>query len=116
MRTPTRLLGRTARTRRAAATARCYHLRDCLHGGRTVDVPAEQIATAVSAWLAKVGATSPMAQALARAVVRGDWPNAHASPNACRWRGPSRPDTAGHASSPPLRLNCIRLARGYWPR
>jgi len=41
-------------------------------------VPAEQIAMTVSAWLADVGATSPLAQELAHAVLRGDWTNVHA--------------------------------------
>jgi hypothetical protein len=78
MRTLTHLLGRTPGFRRSPGVGTCYCLRDCLHDGRTVEVPAERIAVTVSAWLAELGATSPLAQELACAVRSGAWPNAHA--------------------------------------
>jgi hypothetical protein len=78
MQTLTHLLGRTSQARRPAVAGTCYRLRDCLHDGRTVEVPAERIGMIVSAWLAELGATSPLAHELARAVCGGDWPNAHA--------------------------------------
>jgi hypothetical protein len=37
-------------------------------------VPAQEIATTVSAWLAELGAHSPLVDDLARAVCAGDWP------------------------------------------
>ena len=41
-------------------------------------MPGHQIATTVSAWLAELGAHSPLAEDLARAVHAGDWPAARA--------------------------------------
>jgi hypothetical protein len=78
MSTLSHLLGLGVRAPRSAATVTSYRLRDCLHDGRTVEVPAERIALTVSTWLAELGVTSPLAQELARAVDSGDWPNAHA--------------------------------------
>ena len=78
MRTLTHLFGRTPLASGPVVAGTCYRLRDCLHDGRTVEVPAERIAMIVSAWLAELGATSPMAQELGRAVCSGDWPNIHA--------------------------------------
>jgi hypothetical protein len=51
-----------------------YRVTDRLHEGRTV--PAHEIATTVSAWLAELGAHSPLVDDLARAVHAGDWPAA----------------------------------------
>jgi hypothetical protein len=53
-----------------------YRVSDRLHAGRTVHVPAHQIASTVSAWLAELGAQSPLVDDLARAVRAGDWPAA----------------------------------------
>jgi hypothetical protein len=53
-----------------------YRISDRLHEGRTVDVPAHEIATTVAAWLAELGARSPLVDDLARAVHAGDWPAA----------------------------------------
>ena len=78
MSTLSHLLGRASQAHRPAARGNCYLLRDCLHAGRIVEVPAERIALIVSTWLAELGVTSPLAQELARAVDSGDWPNAHA--------------------------------------
>ncbi|KAA0079526.1 hypothetical protein CIW52_28135 [Mycolicibacterium sp. P9-64] len=78
MPTLTHLLGRAPGLHRSPGAGTCYCLRDCLHDGRTVQVPAEWIAVTVSAWLAELGATSPLVQELACAVRSGDWPNAHA--------------------------------------
>jgi hypothetical protein len=55
-----------------------YRVTQCLRDGRSVEIPAHQIAPTVSAWLAEVGANSPLVDDLARAVRTGDWPAAHA--------------------------------------
>jgi len=55
-----------------------YQLTDCLHVGRTVCVAGDGIACTVSAWLAELGAHSPLAEDLARTVRNGDWTAAHA--------------------------------------
>lgn len=55
-----------------------YCVTDRLHGGRTVRVPGHQIATIVSAWLAELGAHSPLVEDLARAACLGDWAAANA--------------------------------------
>jgi hypothetical protein len=67
----------TGMYRRATrTTSAIYRVTDLLHEGRMVDVPAHQIATTVSAWLAELGAHSPLVDDLARAVHAGDWPAA----------------------------------------
>jgi hypothetical protein len=66
---------RHRRTRRAVRT---YRVVDRLHDGRAVDVPGTEIATIVSAWLAELGAHSPLVDDLAVAVRDGDWPAAYA--------------------------------------
>ena len=43
-----------------------YCVTDRLHDGRAVQVPGHQIAPLVSAWLAELGADSPLVQDLAR--------------------------------------------------
>ena len=53
-----------------------YRVTDRLHEGRTFHVPAHEIASTVSAWLAELGAHSPLVDDLARAVHAGDWPAA----------------------------------------
>lgn len=55
-----------------------YQLTDRLHHGRIARVPAQEITATVSAWLAELGAHSPMVDDLARAVCAGDWPTAYA--------------------------------------
>jgi hypothetical protein len=64
------------RTLRAIPTTTIYRVADRLHEGRTVEVPCHQIVTTVSAWLAELGAHSPLVEDLARAVHVGDWPAA----------------------------------------
>ena len=59
-------------------TTTIYQLTDRLHDGHTIRVPAHQIPATVSAWLAELGARSPLVDELARAVRCGDWPAAHA--------------------------------------
>ena len=50
---------------------------DRLTHGRSVCVPGDEIAAAVSAWLAELGTYSPLVEDLARAARAGDWPAAH---------------------------------------
>ena len=59
-------------------TTPIYQLTDRLHDGHMARVPAHQITATVSAWLAEVGAHSPLVNDLARAVRVGDWPATHA--------------------------------------
>jgi hypothetical protein len=66
----------TGMNRRAARTRTTYLVRDRLHAERAVRVPAHEIAATVSAWLAELGARSPLVEDLARAVHAGDWPAA----------------------------------------
>lgn len=58
---------------RAVPTVTLYRVTDRLHGGRTVRVPGHEIAPIVSAWLAELGAHSPLVDDLARAARVGDW-------------------------------------------
>ena len=62
--------------RRAARAGTTYLVSDRLHVGRTVHVSAHEIAATISAWLAELGAHSPLVNELARAVCAGDWPAA----------------------------------------
>ncbi|MDG5484525.1 hypothetical protein [Mycolicibacterium gadium] len=57
---------------------RRYRITQRLHGGLSVEVPADAIATTVSGWLAELGAESPLAGDLQKAVNEGDWPKARA--------------------------------------
>ena len=59
-------------------TATIYQLTDRLHEGHVARVPAHQIPATVSAWLAELGAHSPLVDDLERAVQGGDWSAAHA--------------------------------------
>jgi hypothetical protein len=59
-------------------TMTIYKLTDRLHDGHTAYVPADGIAPTISAWLAELGACSPLADDLARAVRTGDWRAAYA--------------------------------------
>ncbi len=60
------------------STTTIYQLTDHLHDGHRVRVPADKITATVSAWLAEVGAHSPLVDDLARAVSVGDWPATYA--------------------------------------
>ena len=64
--------------RQSAQTRPLYRVTQCLRDGRTVDVPGDAIATTVAAWLAELGARSPLVDDLARAVRAGDWAAARA--------------------------------------
>lgn len=64
--------------RRTAETRTIYRVTDRLHDGRTVHVLGHEIAPTVSAWLAELGARSPLVDDLARAAHAGDWPAAFA--------------------------------------
>ena len=55
-----------------------FQLTDRLHDGHTARVPTDEIAATVSAWLAEVGAHSPLVDDLASAVRLGDWPATYA--------------------------------------
>jgi hypothetical protein len=72
---PFTALWRHRRTRRTVTT---YRVIDRLHDGRAVDVPGTEIVAVVAAWLAELGAHSPLVGELARAVRTGDWPAAYA--------------------------------------
>ena len=72
MRSLTSLVGR----RQLVGTT--YQLTDCLHAGRTVHVSVDAIACTVSAWLAELGAHSPLVEDLARTLRDGDWTAAYA--------------------------------------
>lgn len=50
-----------------------YSVTDRLHNGRTVRVPGHEIASTVAAWLAELGAQSPLVEDFARAACAGDW-------------------------------------------
>lgn len=63
---------------RRPQTTPIYRVTQCLRDHRTAEVPVHQIATTVSAWLAELGADSPLVDDLARAVDAGDWTSAHA--------------------------------------
>ena len=55
-----------------------YQLTNRLHDRHMARVPAHQTRATVSAWLAELGAHSPLVDDLARAVRGGDWPAAYA--------------------------------------
>lgn len=59
-------------------TTTIYQLTDRLDDEHMARVPAHQITATVSAWLAELGAHSPLVDDLARAVRVGDWPTAYA--------------------------------------
>jgi hypothetical protein len=67
----------TCLVRRQQPAGMTYQLTDCIHTGRTAHVSAEGIASTVSAWLAELGARSPLAENLARTVRAGDWTAAY---------------------------------------
>ncbi|MBV9089678.1 MAG: hypothetical protein JO044_07210 [Mycobacteriaceae bacterium] len=55
-----------------------YQLTNCLGEGRRIRVTGDEIAPTVSAWLAELGATSPLVEDLAAAVSAADWPKTRA--------------------------------------
>ena len=55
-----------------------YRVTQRLGGGLTVEVPEGAIAATVSGWLAELGAVSPLADDLERAVHAGNWSAARA--------------------------------------
>ena len=59
-------------------TSPIYRLTQCLRDERSIEVPADEIAPTVSAWLTELGANSPLVEDLARAVRAGNWPAARA--------------------------------------
>jgi hypothetical protein len=59
-------------------TATVYQLTDCLHDGHTARVAAHEITATVSAWLAELGAESPLVDDFERAVRGADWGTAYA--------------------------------------
>jgi hypothetical protein len=63
---------------RVLSPATMYRVTDRLHGRRTVRVPGHEIAPIVAAWLAELGAHSPLVDELARAACVGDWSAAYA--------------------------------------
>ncbi|MGD1173177.1 hypothetical protein ACKUVQ_07830 [Mycobacterium seoulense] len=63
---------------RVVPVATMFRVTDRLHCGRTVRVPGHEIAPTVSAWLAELGAHSPLVDELARAARVGDWSLAYA--------------------------------------
>lgn len=71
-------LWRYLRAGHAGSPTTLYQVTDRLHEERTVRVPFNAIGPTVSAWLAELGANSPMVEDLARAVRNGDWPAAYA--------------------------------------
>jgi hypothetical protein len=64
--------------RRVPTTAPIYRVSQRLRGGLTVEVPAEAIAPTISAWLAELGADSPLVEDLEKAIHAGDWSAARA--------------------------------------
>jgi hypothetical protein len=73
---------------------------DQLTHGRTVCVPGDEIAPAVSAWLAELGTHSPLVEDLARAARAGDWPVAHALGERLSVKVTSLPATATGRTNP----------------
>ncbi|MEZ0052530.1 hypothetical protein ABIA30_003548 [Mycobacterium sp. MAA66] len=64
--------------RRPSQKVPVYQVTNRLRAGRTVQVPGDEIAATVSAWLTELGTDSPLVEDLARAVRAGDWPAVHA--------------------------------------
>ena len=69
----------TSLVRRQQLAGTTYQLTDCLRDGRTVHVSADRDRLrTVSAWLAELGAHSPLVEDLARTVRDGEWTAAYA--------------------------------------
>ena len=62
----------------ARSSTTMYYVTDRLHDGRTVQVRGHEIAPIMSAWLAELGAHSPLVEDLARAACVGEWAAAYA--------------------------------------
>jgi hypothetical protein len=77
-----------------------YQVTDRLTHGRSVCVPGDEIAAAVSAWLAELGTYSPLVEDLARAARAGDWPAAHALGEHLSVKVTSLPATAPRRANP----------------
>jgi len=77
-----------------------YQVTDRLTHGRSVCVPGDEIAAAVSAWLAELGTYSPLVEDLARAACAGDWPAAHALGEHLSVKVTSLPATAPGRANP----------------
>jgi len=77
-----------------------YQVTDRLTLGRSVCVPGDEIAAAVSAWLAELGTYSPLVEDLARAARAGDWPAAHALGEHLSVKVTSLPATAHGRTNP----------------
>ena len=77
-----------------------YQVTDQLTHGRTVCVPGDEIAPAVSAWLAELGTHSPLVEDLARAARAGDWAVAHALGEHLSVRVTSLPATTTGRTNP----------------
>lgn len=60
-----------------ASPVMSYRLTDRLHDGRIARVSVDGIGATVTAWLAELGASSPMVDDLVTAVRHGDWPTTH---------------------------------------
>ena len=76
-----------------------YQLTDRLHDGRTAHVPADAIVATISAWLAELGAASPLVEDLAQAVRVDDWPKAHHVADYLSLEVTVAADSAGYGSS-----------------
>lgn len=63
---------------RVAQTSPIYRVTQSLRDERTAEVSGSDIASTVSAWLAELGADSPLVDDLAQAVRAGDWPTVRA--------------------------------------
>lgn len=71
-------LQRRSQSHRAVPTTRVYQVTDRLHEGHSVRAPDHEIVATVKAWLAELGADSPLVEDLARAIRAGDWPVVYA--------------------------------------
>jgi hypothetical protein len=69
---------RRAHPHREARTTTVYRVTDRLHAGRSVHAPGYEVVETVRAWLAELGADSPLVEDLARAIRTGDWPAVYA--------------------------------------
>jgi hypothetical protein len=72
-----RIWRRLSRHPKEQAEMAIFRVTDRLHRGRTAYVPGDRIVATVSAWLAELGAESPLVDDLARAVCAGNWSAAH---------------------------------------
>jgi hypothetical protein len=78
MKSPNHLIPFVGRAHQRGPRILSYRVTDRLNSGHAARVSVDGIASTVTAWLAELGADSPMVDDLARAVCCGDWPAAHA--------------------------------------